>query len=64
MLVRFKEEFLAMRETCIAGVGMTPFGRFPVQSLAVMAAEAAREALADAGAAPANAQAIVFANAT
>jgi len=53
-----------MRETCIAGVGMTPFGRFPVRSLAGLAAEAARETLADAGAAPANAQAIVFANAT
>ncbi|RBP17628.1 acetyl-CoA acetyltransferase [Roseiarcus fermentans] len=53
-----------MRATCIVGVGMTRFGRFPERSLADLAAEAARGALADAGAAPALAQAIVFANAT
>ncbi len=52
-----------MRETFIVGVGMTPFGRFPDMSLAALAARAAAEALADAGAAPAQAEAIVFANA-
>ena len=53
-----------MRETFIVGVGMTPFGRFPDTSLAALAARAAAEALADAGAAPGQAEAIVFANAT
>ncbi len=53
-----------MRETCIVGVGMTRFGRFLERSLGDLAAEAARDALADAGAAPGLAQAIVFANAT
>jgi acetyl-CoA acetyltransferase len=53
-----------MRETWIVGVGMTPFGRFPAQSLADLARHAARDALADAGIAAPVAQAIVFANAT
>lgn len=53
-----------MRDTYIAGVGMTPFGRFPDTPLAALAARAAAETLADANAAPADAQAIVFANAT
>ena len=53
-----------MRETLIVGVGMTPFGRFPETSLGELAARAAAEALADASASPAAAQAIVFANAT
>jgi acetyl-CoA acetyltransferase len=43
---------------------MTSFGRFLTRSLGGLAAEAARDALADAGAAPSNAQAIVFANVT
>ena len=53
-----------MRETFIVGVAMTPFGRFPDTPLSKLAARAAAEALADAGAAPAQAEAIVFANAT
>ncbi len=53
-----------MQETCIAGAGMTAFGRFLDRPLGALAAEAAREALADAGAEPAEVQAIVFANAT
>jgi acetyl-CoA acetyltransferase len=53
-----------MRDTYIVGVGMTPFGRFPDASLAALAARAAAETLADANAAPADVQAIVFANAT
>jgi acetyl-CoA acyltransferase len=53
-----------MRETCIVGVGMTRFGRFLARSLGELAADAARDALADAGATPGLAQAIVFANAT
>ena len=53
-----------MRETLIVGVGMTPFGRFPETPLGELAARAAAEALADASASPAAAQAIVFANAT
>jgi acetyl-CoA acyltransferase len=53
-----------MRETFIVGVAMTPFGRFPDTPLSKLAARAVAEALADAGAAPAQAEAIVFANAT
>ena len=53
-----------MQETCIAGAGMTAFGRFLDRPLGALAAEAAREALADAEAEPAEVQAIVFANAT
>ena len=39
-----------MRETMIVGVGMTPFGRFPAQTLAHLAQQAAAEALEDAAA--------------
>jgi acetyl-CoA acyltransferase len=53
-----------LRETFIVGVAMTPFGRLPDTPLSKLAARAAAEALADAGAAPAQAEAIVFANAT
>ncbi len=53
-----------MRETFIVGVGMSPFGRFPETPLGELAAGAAAEALADANAAPSEAGAIVFANAT
>ncbi len=53
-----------MRETFVVGVGMTPFGRFPEIPLAGLAARAAAETLADAGATPGQTQAIVFANAT
>ena len=52
-----------MRETYIAGVGMTPFGRFPTMTLAELAEGASSEALADAGLVPAQVQGIVFANA-
>jgi acetyl-CoA acetyltransferase len=53
-----------MRGVCIGGVGMTRFGRFLDRALADLAQEAAREALADAGAAARDVQAVVFANAT
>ncbi|MGH6797628.1 MAG: thiolase family protein [Roseiarcus sp.] len=53
-----------MRETFIVGVGMTPFGRFPETALAALAAGAAAETLADAGAQSEQVEAIVFANAT
>jgi acetyl-CoA acyltransferase len=53
-----------LRETFIVGAAMTPFGRFPETSLAALAARAAAETLADAGATPRQTQAIVFANAT
>jgi acetyl-CoA acyltransferase len=53
-----------MRDTRIVGVGMTPFGRFLNRPLSDLAAEAARQTLADAGASPSDVGAIVFANAT
>jgi acetyl-CoA acetyltransferase len=53
-----------MRDTFIVGIGMTPFGRFPETPLSALAARAAAETLADAGASPGQTQAIVFANAT
>jgi acetyl-CoA acyltransferase len=53
-----------MRATCIAGVGMTRFGRFLDRPLAELAQEAARAALADAAAGAESVEAIVFANAT
>ncbi len=52
-----------MRETMIVGVGMTPFGRFPAQTLAHLAQQAAAEALEDAAAPRSAVNAIVFANA-
>jgi acetyl-CoA acyltransferase len=53
-----------VRETFIVGVGMTPFGRFPETRVGALAARAAAETLADAGAQSKQAEAIVFANAT
>jgi acetyl-CoA acyltransferase len=53
-----------VRETFIVGVGMTPFGRFPETRVGALAARAAAETLADAGAQSEQAEAIVFANAT
>jgi acetyl-CoA acyltransferase len=55
---------MLVRETFIIGVGMTPFGRFPEAGVGALAARAAAETLADAGAEPEQAEAIVFANAT
>ncbi len=52
-----------MRETYIAGVGMTPFGRFPTITVAELAGRASSEALADGSLTPAHIQGIVFANA-
>lgn len=46
----------------IAGVGMTPFGKFPERSLADLAGEAARAALADAGAQASEVDAVFAAN--
>jgi acetyl-CoA acyltransferase len=53
-----------VRETFIVGVGMTPFGRFPEIGVGALAARAAAETLADAGAQSEQTEAIVFANAT
>jgi acetyl-CoA acetyltransferase len=53
-----------MRDTAIAGVGMTLFGRFPERTLADLAGQASRESLLDAGAEAKDVQAVVFANAT
>jgi acetyl-CoA acyltransferase len=53
-----------MRETLIVGIGMTPFGRFPIQSLANLAQHAVADALNDADAPRTEVQSIVFANAT
>ena len=39
-----------MSDVVVAGVGMHPFGRFEGKSAIEMGVEAAREALADAGA--------------
>ena len=55
---------MLVRETFIVGVGMTPFGRFPETGVGALAARAAAETLADAGARSEQAEAIVFANAT
>ncbi|MEV6923382.1 thiolase family protein [Dactylosporangium sp. NPDC051485] len=41
-----------MRQTYIAGVGMTPFGKFPDERLGTLGAAAALRALADAGISP------------
>ncbi len=48
-----------MRDVVLAGVGMTPFGKFPDRSHASLVAEATRQALADAGA-PAGAVQFVY----
>jgi len=52
-----------MGSAVIAGIGMTAFGRHPGRSLIDMAAEAARQALKDAGIAPSRIDACFFANA-
>ena len=55
---------MLVRETFIVGVGMTPFGRFLETGVGALAAQAAAETFADAGAQSKQAEAIVFANAT
>ncbi|RLV55593.1 thiolase family protein [Aeromicrobium phragmitis] len=52
-----------MREVCIAGIGMTPFGRFPATSVRDLSAAAVRGALADAAVGPEQVGAVYFANA-
>jgi acetyl-CoA acetyltransferase len=47
----------------VAGVGMTPFGKFMERSVRSLAEEAVREALADAGIEPKDVQTAYFANA-
>lgn len=51
-----------MREVYVAGAFTTPFGKFGDVPLRSLAAEAARGALADAGAAPEEVEAVYFAN--
>lgn len=51
-----------MRDVVVAGAAMTVFGRFPDQGLKSLAGEAVRDALADAGASPADVQSMYFAN--
>jgi acetyl-CoA acetyltransferase len=41
-----------MRDVLIAGVGMTPFGKFPQSSLRALAERATADAISDAGASP------------
>lgn len=52
-----------MREAYILGVGMTPFRRWPDRGVRDLAEEAVRAALADAGIAAGQVQAVAFANA-
>jgi acetyl-CoA acetyltransferase len=52
-----------MSSVMVAGVGMTPFGRFPGRGLRAMSVAAIDEALADAGIGPADVQRIFFGNA-
>jgi acetyl-CoA acyltransferase len=52
-----------MSEVQIAGVGMTPFGRFPGRGLRAMAVAAIDEALADAGVSADEVQRVLFGNA-
>jgi len=47
----------------IAGIGMTPFGRFPGRGIRSMAVAAIDQALGDAGIAPADVKKILFGNA-
>lgn len=47
-----------MIDVAIAGVGMTPFGRFPDQRIDVMGADAVAAALADTGLSPADLDAV------
>lgn len=51
-----------MREVVLAGVGMTPIGKFLDRSIASLVAEAVRETLADAGATPQSIGVIYYAN--
>lgn len=51
-----------MSDIRIAGVGMTPFGKYPDRSPRVMAAQAVNEALADAGLEPSRIGAVYVAN--
>ncbi|MBI2876282.1 MAG: hypothetical protein HYY20_05315 [Candidatus Tectomicrobia bacterium] len=46
------ERSQAMREVCVIGVGMTPFGKFPQKSILELGREAAREAYERAGLGP------------
>ncbi|HKU99972.1 MAG TPA: thiolase family protein [Vineibacter sp.] len=52
-----------MRSVVVAGVGMTPFGRFPDRSLRSLCAEAVTAALADAGVTPQQVERVFFGNA-
>lgn len=51
-----------MRDVVIAGVGMTPFGKFPDRSYASLVAEATRQALGDAGAPAGDVQFVYYSN--
>ena len=51
-----------MRDVVIAGVGMTPFGKFPDRSHASLVAEATRQALGDAGAPTGDVQFVYYSN--
>ena len=53
-----------MREVMIAGVGMTPFGKFLDRPLRSLAEEAVSEALADARIVPSAVEMVAFGNAT
>lgn len=48
----------------ITGVGMTPFGRHPHETVESLALSACRDAITDAGVDPSDIDAVVFANAT
>jgi acetyl-CoA acetyltransferase len=52
-----------VREVIIAGVGMTPFGKFPGQTVRHLATRAARTALEDAGLSAARVEYVFFGNA-
>ncbi|MDM0078580.1 thiolase family protein [Variovorax sp. J2P1-59] len=52
-----------MSEAVIAGVGMTPFGKFLTRSLKSLSEEAVNEALADASVQPSQIECVFFANA-
>jgi len=51
-----------VRDVVIAGVGMTPFGKFPDRSYASLVAEATRQALGDAGAPAGDVQFVYYSN--
>ncbi len=52
-----------MREVIVAGIGMTPFGKFPGQTLRQLATRAAQAALEDAGLSAARVEYVFFGNA-